>query len=152
MQARARALAAWRERRAVKLDKPRRWVMDDKSLLDIASADPKDSRALAQLESVPDGLARRQGDYILKTLAEGNASFETDPDAYDVRSIDRDTEKAMSKKLSAIVRRTAGELDIAAEVLGSKRDLTALIRGDENCRLLRGWRLEAVGRELQAEL
>jgi len=101
---------------------------------------------------VPDGLARRQGNRILEALAGGNADFEANPDNFTALETDREADKAMSKKLSGIVRRKAAELDIAAEVLGSKRDIMALMRGEQSCRLLRGWRLETIGRELQAEL
>ena len=151
-QARAMALSEWREQRAVNLDKPRKWVMEDKALLEVATADPGDERALAKLPTVPDGLARRQGHRLLKVIAQANAEYNDHPHRYAQQRPDREADKALSKKLGAIVRRKAEELELPAEVVGSKREITALMRGDKASRLLSGWRGEAVGNDLQEAL
>ena len=151
-QARARALAEWREERAVKLDKPRRWVMDDKALLAIATANPDDERALGKLPDVPDGLARRQGNRLMKVLQAANSDYNDNPHRYVQQFPDREADKALSKKLGSIVRTKAEELGLPAEIVGSKREITALMRGDESSRLLSGWRGEQVGDDLLAAL
>ncbi|MBT8422714.1 MAG: ribonuclease D [Gammaproteobacteria bacterium] len=151
-QARARALAEWREQRAVKLDKPRKWVMDDKAILSIAAANPTDEQALGQLNDVPDGLARRQGGRLLKVLQAANDDYNDNPHKYVQQIADRDADKALSKKLGAIIRRAAESLELPAEIVGSKREITALMRGEEESRLLTGWRGELVGAELQEVL
>ena len=65
---------------------------------------------------------------------------------------DRDKDKAQSKALSKIVRAKAEELQIPAEILGSKREISALIRGDRSGKLGSGWRYQVVGEELLAAL
>ncbi len=151
-QARAMELAAWREARAIKLDKPRKWILEDKPLLEIATANPADQDALARLENVQDGLARRQGSYLLERLQKANTAYEAAPDRYLQQIPDRDKDKAQSKALSKIIRTKAEELQIPAEVLGSKREISALIRGDQSGKLSSGWRLSIIGAELQAAL
>lgn len=150
-QARAMELAAWRETRAVKLDKPRKWVMDDKALLEIAIANPQSADALAQLDSVPDGLARRQGSYLLERLQTAEAAYTAAPDQYRQQFPDRDKDKAQSKALAKLVREKAEVLQIPAEVLGSKREISALLRGDQS-KLSSGWRHQLIGKELLAAL
>ncbi len=150
-QARARALAAWREQRAVELDKPRRWVLDDKALLNIAAATPTSTAALARVPEVPDGLARRQGDTLLAVLSEADANYAADPDAYRQEIPDRDADKALSNKLGRIVRATADELELPAEVVGSRREITAYMRGQPS-RLTAGWRDKLMGEQLRAAL
>jgi len=151
-QARAMALAEWREARAVTLDKPRGWVVEDKTVLAIAAANPGDEKSLEGLADVPDGLARRQGSYLLRTIAEANERFAAEPERYVQQFKDRDADKALSKKLGQIVRNKAAELDLPAEVLGSKREITAVMRGDSTTKLLSGWRRSIVGDELLAAL
>jgi len=129
-----------REERAVNLDKPRRWVMEDKTLLSLASANPQDESDLVKLPDVPDGLARRQGSRLLKSLGAANDDYNDNPHRYVQQFPDREAEKAAMKKLGQIVRAKAAELKIPAEVLGSKRDITALMRGDPDARLSKGWR------------
>jgi len=151
-QARAMALAEWREQRAVTLDKPRRWVLDDKALLVIAAANPADENDLGKLADVPDGLARRQGSRLLKVLHAANEDHNDNPHRYVQQQPDREADKALSKKLGGIVRRKAEELELPAEIVGSKREITALMRGDTESRLLSGWRAREVGEELQEVL
>ena len=146
-QARARALAEWRERRAVNLDKPRKWVMDDKTLLAIAAANPANARELAMLEEVPDGLARRQSKPLLATLDEANQACSDNPLRYVQQFPNRDLDKTV-KPLLKRVREKADQLGIPAEVLASRRDVQALLQGDVNCRLLSGWRHAVIGQEL----
>ena len=50
------------------------------------------------------------------------------------------------------VRAEAEKLGVANEVLGSKRDIQALIRNEPGCRLTIGWRKQIVGDQLLAAL
>ncbi len=54
------------------------------------------------------------------------------------QSFDIDKEKLLSKKLSRLVRAQAEKLGIAAEILASKRDISALIRNAARPRVLQG--------------
>lgn len=150
-QPRARRLAEWRERRAVRLDKPRKWILEDKALLAIAAANPADEKALAKLPEVPDGLARRQSKALLATLADANLEFSDQPDRYVQQFPDRERDST-AKPLLKLVRKKAEELGIAAEVLASRRDVQALLKSDAGNRLLNGWRREVIGRDLAAAL
>jgi len=151
-QARARLLAQWREQRAVNLDKPRKWIMDDKALVAIAAANPRDEQTLASLEDVPAALAKRQADELLAAVERGNADYANNPENYQQEIPDRDRDKAQSKQLTKLIRTKAEELQIPAEVLASRRDINALMRGATGTRILSGWRYEVIGRSLEAAL
>jgi ribonuclease D len=47
-----------------------------------------------------------------------------------------------------MVSRTADELGISADLLATRRDITSLIRGDKEIRLLSGWRATIIGEKL----
>jgi len=151
-QARLRALAAWRETLAVEVDKPRQWILDDAGLLELAADNPPDTQALGQLAKVPPAVARKQGKSILAALEHGNAQYAAQPEAFSQSEPDSEADKTRMKQLMRRVRSVAEELGIAPEVLASKRDLNTLLRDPEHCRVLSGWRLEVIGRELQAAL
>jgi ribonuclease D len=151
-QARARRLAAWREQRAVELDKPRKWIMDDKALAGIANANPRDAQTLATLDDVPAALAKRQADDLLAAVARGNTDYANNPENYQQEIPDRDRDKAQSKLLTKLIRAKAEELQIPAEVLASRRDINALLRGETKTRILSGWRYEVIGKSLEAAL
>jgi ribonuclease D len=150
-QARARTLATWREKRAVDADKPRQWIISDKALLELAIVNPTTEQAMQRLEELPAGLARKQGAKLLSVLAAANESFARGDEQFEQQIVDIDREKVLSKQMAKLVRAAAEKLDIAAEVVASKRDIIAIIRGDSNARALQGWRLDVVGKGL-AEL
>ncbi len=147
-QACARQLATWRENRAQKVNRPRQWVLPDKGLLAIAEANPSDPRELFGLPDVPDGIARRQGESLINELRQANADLEsgciqlsqkTKPETPDARAL---------KHLAGIVGNKADELGISPELLTTRRDLTALLRGERNIKPLTGWRMGVIGEAL----
>jgi ribonuclease D len=57
-------------------------------------------------------------------------------------------EKVLQQALTAV----AAELGIAAEVVATRRELSALARGARDLPVLRGWRRRAAGERLLAAL
>ncbi len=68
-----RELAAWRELRAREADRPRRWILADNALIELASRQPADAAALRQCRSIPGTTAQRQGDALLACIRKGLA-------------------------------------------------------------------------------
>jgi ribonuclease D len=151
-QARARVLAAWREQRAINSDKPRGWILSDKALLHMAEQNPARLAALNDINDMPQGLIRNQGERLLNVITDANKALASGTVSYQQIFPDRDKDKALLKKLSAIVRTEAEKLGIANEVLGSKRDIQALIRGEGNSRITNGWRNALIGEAMLAEI
>jgi len=151
-QARARALTTWRETRAVASNKPRQWIMGDKAILQLAVENPANEAALGKLGEVPDSLARNQGRKLIGIVEAANDAYAQGDMDLEQLTFDIDKEKMLSKKLGKLVRAQAEKLGIAAEILASKRDISALIRDAANTRILRGWRYDAIGKELQENL
>ena len=149
-QARARALAEWREERAVRFDKPRGWILSDKALLQMAEHNPGDTSELRGIDDLPPAIVRKSGEKLIQAITAANAGVASGELNFTQQFADRDRDKALIKKFSAIIRAAAEELGIAAEVVGSKRDMLALLRGDESARLIKGWRNEIVGADLLA--
>ena len=146
----ARALARWRERRAMDRDLPRGWVLPDAAIHELAEARPRTGEALAAITSVPRGTAARVGDEILAAIhktgdAEPVAALEelSRPGPAQVRQM-----KSLQQRLLAI----AGELGIQPEILATRRELAALVRGVRELPVLSGWRREVIGEPLLATL
>jgi ribonuclease D len=149
-QARARALAAWREQLAIRFDKPRGWILSDKALLQIGEQNPEQEGALRKIDDLPPAVIRKRGAEILALLNAANTELAEGKVSFTQEFPDRDRDKARVKRCSAIIREAATALSIAPEVLGSKRDIQALLRGDPNARLGSGWRGKLVGEELKS--
>jgi ribonuclease D len=152
VQARAHQLATWREMRAQQVNRPRQWVVADKSLVAIANADPADERRLSALPDIPPSVVRKQGQSLLKELEVANEDFSSGRKKFTQASKSDAPNPKVLKRLSTIVNAKAVELGIAPEILGTRRDLAALVRGDRSIRLLTGWRLGIIGDKLLESL
>jgi ribonuclease D len=151
-QARARALAGWREQRAVEADKPRGWIASDKALLQMAEQNPQQLAALNNIEDLPQTVIRKQGQRLLSVIATANEAVASGSVSFQQQFTDRDKDRAQVKKCSGVIRSAADKLGIANEVLGSKRDIQALLREQDNARLINGWRRKIVGEEILAAI
>jgi ribonuclease D len=56
------------------------------------------------------------------------------------------------KNLASTVQKKAAELNLASELLSTRRELESIARGETTAEVLHGWRREVVGRELLAAL
>jgi ribonuclease D len=150
-QAVARALAEWRERRAIDSDKPRAWILADTALYGLALHAPETMADLERIEALPAGLVRKRGEELLellRTARTGDAAPALEPPRKPSNE-----EQALAARLLQCVRDVATELGVSAEVLATRRDVEALAFGStpvEQSPLLRGWRREVVGEKLAA--
>jgi ribonuclease D len=152
MQARARRLAAWREVRADQADRPRQWILSDQALLALAGAAPADLAGIEALQVMAPGAIRNSGAAILGELRAAEADL-----AGGVLSLAQLPRPAAAdngnlKRLAGVVQKAAGELGIAAEILATRSEMTALMRGSRTVRPLRGWRRAVVGEALLGAL
>ncbi len=143
----AKAIARWREQRAMNRDRPRGWILADDVLYDIVRALPKDEAALAAVRSVPRGVLEKCTTELLEAVA-ASAHLGSAPPRRRERP-DPQRERQL-KSLAAIVRRTAEDLGISPEILATRRDLQGLLNGRQDVEPLKGWRREIVGEALLA--
>jgi ribonuclease D len=68
-----RALAAWREEQAIRNDRPRRWILHDGPLLELARRMPDDVDGLARIHELPPATLRRHGSELLERIAAARA-------------------------------------------------------------------------------
>ncbi len=145
----ARAVAQWRERRAMHLDVPVRQVLPDLAILGIAQRQPKTETELSQARGV-DGRAQRgsTASEILAAVAEGLAGPVPEvPSGGD--DVDRDLRPAVTL-VSAWVSQVAKSEGVDTAMLATRADLIALLSGDPASRLASGWRAELLGDDIQA--
>jgi len=147
-QAIARALAGWREQRAIAADKPRGWILADDVLLALATGAPNSLEQLEQVRSLPPSVLRKRGDELLGVVRAAREGGEgLPPAAAQGRPTPEQTRRIGG--LQQRVRDVASGLEISPEVLATRRDVEALVLGSpDGSTLLRGWRREAVGEQL----
>jgi ribonuclease D len=144
-RAAASRLAAWREAEAIKRDRPRQWIMRDNVLLDIAYKLPSSESEMADLQGVPPKLVQRVGKQLLDAIKASGS----DEKSYQPPRPPDEGQKALLKEMQRRVAARAEELDIVAETVASKRELSAvIISGNRNSRVFSGWRADVIGNDL----
>ncbi|MCU0310440.1 MAG: HRDC domain-containing protein [Acidimicrobiales bacterium] len=144
----ARAVAAWRERRAAELDIPVRYVLSDMAVVGIAQRPPSSRKELERIRGLDRGFradavesllaaVRDSQDRPLPEVAEGGNG-----------PLDRDLRPAVAL-VSAWVAQLARDLEIDTTLLATRSDLEALLRGDDDARLAEGWRGAIVGEPIR---
>src|SRR5690606_24861512 len=144
-----KALATWREKRAIEKDRPRSWILDDAALRALVLDPPRDAAALARVQELTPGFVERTGRTILGLIDAAQLPDMLPPPPARPRPDPVLQERV--KRLSAIVQRRAGELGVASELLATRRELEALARGAD-ADVLHGWRRAELGEELLAAL
>ncbi|HVN98581.1 MAG TPA: ribonuclease D [Steroidobacteraceae bacterium] len=142
----ARSLAAWRERRAMGSDRPRGWILPDAALRDIVLQVPRDRAALERIRELPDGIRANSGAQLLELVAAAAVPNPAAPLPQRQRPDAQQLE--LVARLADTTRRGAAALNLAPEILATRRELEQLARGDREGAPLRGWRREAIGLEL----
>lgn len=145
----AERLAEWRENEALKRDKPRQWILRDAVILEIAGKLPKSVSELRAVEGLPPKVLQRKGEQILKQVAKALG----DRNAYRPPGAPDESQKNLLKRMQKVVAECADDLDIAAETIASKKELSAvIIDGNRDSRVFEGWRRDLIGDRLTSLL
>jgi ribonuclease D len=148
-RATAKLLAAWRESRAMKSDKPRGWIITDEALREIAERRPQTLGELDNIRSLAEGTVKRQGEELLRLVEEGQAAAASEaessvPQRPDPRAV------ALVTRLMNVVRSEAERLRIAPELLVTRREIEQLAFSGHSDHLRAGWRRDVIGERLIA--
>lgn len=145
----AREVAAWRENEAIRRDVPKRWVVGDESIVEIARRMPKTPEELADIRGVSDKIGKSSVQGLLDAVVTGTEVSEDDlPTLTKRRRLNGDVDGAVDLMV-ALVRLRAREHGVAMPLLASREDLERLAGGERDGNaLLEGWRRTMVGREL----
>ena len=142
-----KALANWRERTAQELNLPRNWVASDANLMEITERVPHEVSDFDDVKGLRHEFRRRYGEEVMAMLKKV-ASNMPGGHVWDPRAKLTADQKVLREKLMGALRARAHELDIAVPVLGTRKDVDALVRGEKRNPLLSGWRFSVVGASL----
>ncbi len=139
-QHRLKALSILREQTAMRKNLPRKWVVDDDTLIAIAESNATSAKDIARINPKVNG-------YLLREMAELN-QIELENDTKPVwspASAFTPEQKKLLKKLMQQCHEKADELNISSSLMASRSAVEALFRGQADGRLTVGWRKEVIG-------
>jgi ribonuclease D len=147
-----RALAAWREREAQRVNIPRQRLLRDETLLEIAATAPGDPDALARARGISRGFAEgRTGASLLAAIAEAKALPD---DALPEAPRGRDGARpspALVSLLKVLLAAKCEDHHVAARLVASSDDIDRLAsEAAPDIAALHGWRREVFGEDALA--
>ena len=145
-----KAAAAWRERQAIKKDIPRRRVLKDDAMYDLAQQRPRTLEALAKLRGIPRGFEKSSSATgLVESLgaAVDNAA-EYAPPAPKVKHMPPSLGPRIEMLKTLLRLRTEVE-GIATRLVANARDIEQLAAFGEGADIaaLKGWRREIFGQD-----
>lgn len=142
-------LAAWREGQARQEDKPRRWIIKDEVLLDLARLMPTRLDALGRIRGLDEAALRRYGQLLLAEIAQArDLPRDAWPSAKTGPRLPAEQEPLVDV-LMALLRQRCQQQQISPGAVAGRRDLEKLVLGESELPLLQGWRAAVAGHALQ---
>jgi len=149
------SVAAWRERVAQELDKPRRRILKDDAIQEIAAQKPRTEEDFNQLRAVPNGFIRsKHGQGLLEAV---RAAIDA-PDTY-APEMARQVQNAQipagaPELLKVLLKHVSDENDVVPRLIANSADIDRIARGETSGDIaaMTGWRYEMFGRKATALL
>ena len=147
----AREVAAWREARAAELDRPRRWIMSDEVLAEVAKRVPTNDTALVRIRGAAEISPADRAQIVCAVRAGLACPPEQYPDMPH-RSKPSLESECVCDLMYALTRMVADHEHIASSMLASRDDLIDYLEHKSFSPLTQGWRHELLGEHLDALL
>ncbi len=145
-------LCEWREHRAIDSDRPRRWILKDDILLDLARIQPDSPDQLKQIRGLEEGAIKRHGDTWLGLIKKVQASPQDSWPVLKKSQILSSEQEATSDILMGLLRKYSAEHNISPAAIATRKEIDKLVIGEQNIPLLQGWRKDIIGSKLKAFL
>ncbi|MGC9960481.1 MAG: HRDC domain-containing protein [Acidimicrobiales bacterium] len=145
----AQEVAAWRERRAQRLDVPVRFVLSDLAVTCLAQRPPRDRDELRRTRGVDSRhLTGSVPDEVLAAVEKGRNLAASAVRFSPGQGLER-LNKPMIALASAYVGQRAVDLELDPAVLATRADLLGFFQDVPTGRLTSGWRHELIGASLE---
>jgi len=143
-------LAAWREQRAILSNRPRRWILKDDVLLDLAKLAPESIDKFSMIRGLEPNTIKRYGDVLLAEIKQAKSlSKEQWPVLKKTKPLTQQ-QNAIVDALMALLRKFCDEQSISPVAVASRKEVERMVSGETDLPLLQGWRNEIVGHHLKA--
>ncbi|WP_019015628.1 ribonuclease D [Elioraea tepidiphila] len=147
-----RAVAAWREREAQRINIPRQRLVKDETLLEIAAQAPGDAAQLARARGFPRSVAEgKAGAALLAAIAEAKALPESALPEAPERGNGARPSPALVALLKVLLAAKCDEHHVAQKLVASSEDIDRLAGEDSpDIPALHGWRRRVFGEDALA--
>ena len=141
-------LAIWREQKAIQRNRPRRWIIKDEIMLDMARFMPTSMEKLSRIRGYEARDIQRDGAEVLQQIANAIETPEAEWPIMKKPIPLTNQQEALIDALMALLRKYSDECSVTPSAIASRKDIERLVRGEDDLPLQQGWRNEVVGHYL----
>ena len=142
-------LAAWREQRAIKSNRPRRWILKDDVLLDLAKLAPESIDKFNMIRGLEANTIKRYGEALLAEIKQAKSQPKENWPVLKKTQPLSQQQNAIVDALMALLRKFCDEQSIAPVAVASRKEIERMVSGETALPILQGWRNEIVGHHLK---
>ena len=125
-----RELAAWREEEAAERNRPRRWIIGDEVLVDLARIQPGSVDAIAEIRGVSPDQAKRYATVWLAGMEAGRNAPKEDWPVMKRQQKPNPSIDALAELLMLVIRMEAEKQGITASAIASKKQVVSMLQDD----------------------
>jgi ribonuclease D len=144
----ARNLCQWREQMAQQKNLPRRWIVKDDVLIDVARLKPSKLSDMDPVRDRNEKFFTKHAETFLQLARDAQNAPESEWPSHEARNTMTSHQQALGDCLLALCRVIAEENKIALATLATRKDIDSLITNRKNSRLSQGWRFTMAGERL----
>jgi len=126
-----RELAAWREERAEKSDRPRKWILSDDILLDMARQQPDTAADIKEIRGINPDRSQKHHDTWLSLIKKGKDTPETEWPELPKAKKPSPNQNALIDMLMLVIQIQAKQHNITAAVIATRKRVADMILAGE---------------------
>jgi ribonuclease D len=144
----ASLLCQWREQLAQQKNLPKRWVIKDELIFDIARLKPGSASELASIRDANERFVEQYAKTVLDIITTAQTIDASEWPKQDKLKVLTSGQQSIGDCLMALCREIAEDNNIALATLATRKDIDSLIINRKNSQLSQGWRFEMAGEKL----
>ena len=143
-------LCAWREKTAKKIDRPRKFILKDDALIELAIMMPEEPQQMDDCRNLSTGFGKSAfGQEILKVIESARSdSAEAYPIDWKKEKPLTQTQRTLADLYHLLLMLISAELNVAPKIIAGTDELQQLARGNNDVPCMKGWRRDVFGEKV----
>ena len=143
-----RALCAWREEMAIKKNRPRRHILRDEIILELAALSPTKESDFEHFKSKKEfSVQHEYAPQVIEIIKKALSQPKEDMPSLEKEKPLTSSQHAVKEMLRLLLTIVSDQYGVAPKIIASSEDLDELARSNKNSRIMSGWRYEIFGKK-----
>ncbi|MGN1063623.1 MAG: ribonuclease D [Alphaproteobacteria bacterium] len=143
-------ICAWREKTAKEKNRPRRHIMKDETVQELAVAHPVTRAQMDTMRSLPAGFSKSAaGSELIEVIQSAMADTPAVYQNVDKRKPLSPSQRTLAELMRLLLEVVCADLGVAPKIIAGSEDLADIITDTAGAKALNGWRYEVFGRYVE---